>query len=201
MAISTVTATISAMPAASRKATKMRGSAAGMTIFAMRAPAAAAARAPPRSAAARRRDRGARQDQDRPQAGKGDDGDLHAIAEAERDQRDRQERDRGDRPDRLDGHFHQPVERRNTPRIMPSTRPMTPPIASPANAVTSVSRVAVRIEPSAKRSNERQDDRARRRQAVALQMGGARPRLRTPPAARAAAPAPWRESRRHCSAP
>ena len=35
-AISTVTATMSEMPAASRKATKMRGSAAGATILTMR---------------------------------------------------------------------------------------------------------------------------------------------------------------------
>ena len=55
--------------------------------------------------------RGPAQDQDRPDAGKGDDDDFHPVAEAERDQRDRQQRDRRDRPDRLDRHFHQAVER------------------------------------------------------------------------------------------
>eukprot|EP01035_Chromulina_nebulosa_P007746 gene7746-10464_t len=55
--------------------------------------------------------RRAAEDQHRPDAGEGDHHDLHAVAEAERDQRDRKQRDGRDRPQRFDGDFHQPVER------------------------------------------------------------------------------------------
>ncbi len=166
MAISTVTATISAMPAERRKATKMRGSAAGMMIFAdplrRRQPQRARDFHQPRLDAAHR---GARQDQDRPDAGERDDDDFHAIAEAERDQRDRQQRDRGDRPDRLDRSLPSAGRAsRKMPRHDADQQADRAADGEPANAENSVSRVVRRIEPSATASPN----------AMTIALGGAR---------------------------
>ncbi len=110
-AISTVTATTSEMPAARRKATKMRGRAAGAMILTTRAMRSEAQHARHFDQARfDADDRGARQHQQRPKAGEGDDGDFQPIAEAQRHQRDRNHRDRGNRPHQFDPQLHQPVE-------------------------------------------------------------------------------------------
>ena len=107
---------MSEMPAASRKATKMRGSAAGATILAVRCKR----RKPKRArdldqARLDAPDRRARQDQERPEAGERDDDDLEPVAEAERHQRDRDHRHRRDRPQQFEGKFQQAVERATEP--------------------------------------------------------------------------------------
>ena len=160
-AISTVTATISEMPAARRKATKMRGSAAGATILTTRAqrpqPEHARDLDQARLDARHRR---ARKHQHRPEAGEGDDGDLQAIAEAERDQRDRNHRHRGDRPHQLDRELHQPVERADAAEQHAEGQARSrPPIARPPKALASVSRVASSSEPSASAPKKRRRPR------------------------------------------
>ncbi len=89
----------------------MRGKAAGATILTVRCngsePQCLRDLDQPRLDAA---DRCAREHQERPDAGEGDDRDFQSIAEAERNECDRDDRDGGDGPDQFDRRLHQPVE-------------------------------------------------------------------------------------------
>jgi len=109
-AISTVTATISAMPAARRNATNMRGSAAGITILATHAGKLRRSARHLDQARFDAADCGAGQQQHRPCASEGDNGDFQATAKAQRNQCDRNERNRGNRTRQFGRDLHQAVE-------------------------------------------------------------------------------------------
>ncbi len=166
IAISTVTATISAMPAARRNATKIRGSAAGMMILQTRS----RRRQPQRA----RHFHQPRFDAARPRRGSGSGSARRRQRRRSRFPCDSRSRARSARSATARSTGSAGSPRRSLPsagrsvseipKAMPSASPMTPPIASPANAANSVSRVAVRIEPSAKAPTS----------AATMALGGAR---------------------------